>query len=141
MEKMNDKEKDELNRWCHTVLLGKCWHEPKQDSVDVGLRFVPCVHCPNNLKVDLDGIYNPDYTSSLNLASIVEAKILDMDLGQKYMVHLAELVGINSERWSRADTQPEGWTLIHLSACDGFMLATADAPTRCKAARAVVEGA
>ena len=86
------------------------------------------------------GLPIPDFTSSLDLASIVEAKILEMDLGQKYMVHLAQLVEINSERWSRADTQPEGWTLISLSACDGFMLATADAPTRCKAARAAVEG-
>lgn len=113
---MNGKEKEELNRWCHKF-MGYCLS-----------RNEDCGCTPR------------DYTESLDLASIVEAKILDMDLGQKYMVHLAGLVEINSERWSRADTQPEGWTLIHLSACDGFMLATAPPQSRCKAARAAVEG-
>ena len=69
-----NKEKEELNRWCHTVLLGNDWNEhpdlcvvcnkPEDAHPIGGDRFMPPPQ-------------NPDYTPSLDLASIVEAKAIE----------------------------------------------------------------
>ena len=115
-------EKEELNRWCHTVLLGKCWHE-----------FAPyrAIHgqhkCLKDCGTDRhdDDAWNPDYCSSLDLASIVEAKAIEV---------------AGEDLWLRATIN------LSIDNDDGESLClmrrqiTASAETRCKAARAAVEG-
>jgi len=125
---MNDKEKEELNRWCHTVLLGKCWHSRH--------FWREKNWCPNCSPIPTEGgIYVshvPDYCSSLDLASIVEAKAIER-VGE---VHMADCLHniCSHEYFARfAENKLIEW---HPWAAIAF----ASAETRCKAARAVVEG-
>ena len=89
---MNNKEKDELNRWCHKF-MGYCLS-----------RSEDCGCTPR------------DYTESLDLASIVEAKAIERERSA-YFRELEKLCDYDEE------------------SC-----ITASAETRCKAARAAVEG-
>ena len=121
---------EELNRWAHS-LLGLCWHEPKQKSVDVGLMWVPCIHCTDLMKVDLDGIYNPEYTESLDLAAKVEAKAIEMvgeDVYLNHLIYALSALKTPSERRGVSETE--------------FMrlMVTAPALTRVQAAKRAVEG-
>lgn len=118
---------EELNRWAHS-LLGLCWHEPKQKSVDVGLMWVPCIHCTDLMKVDLDGIYNPEYTESLDFAAKVEAKAIEM-VGLSVYVDAIESILSGDDPHFGQDTT----VYIHQHL-------TAPALTRVQAAKRAVEG-
>lgn len=91
---MNDKEKEELNRWCHKF-MGYCLS-----------RNEDCGCTPR------------DYTDSLDLASIVEAKAIERVGQDMYFLFLCHEV----------------------KSCHPLDNVTASAESRCKAARAAVEG-
>lgn len=119
---MNETEELELNQWLHTVLLGKHWHPPKTSDSE---WF--CDECKGQF--GLHG-FNPDYTSSLDLAAIVEAKAIETAGWQVYVDALWGVIAslkYDGDRVKDARPLPQ-------------MMTTANAITRCRAARAAVEG-
>lgn len=131
---MNDKEKELLNRWCHTVLLGKCKHRFDPDELNRTALLPRCLDCgarplscqtgkgEDRYKVLSVEWRIPDYTSSLDLASIVEAKAIELKGWNIYSGALLIVVGYSRNEFISKK------------------MVTASAPTRCKAARAAVEG-
>ncbi len=52
---------NEQNNKTIAEAMGLCWHEPNPKSIEVGLKFTPCVHCKELVRYDFDGHYNPDF--------------------------------------------------------------------------------
>ena len=130
---------NELNKWIVEVLFEGCWHEPRLVDVEGDWWRCQCGIESTGFSKKLIFL-NPDYCSSLDLARLLETKMLEMDLGQAYIVNLAKLLGFDTERWNRQESLPEGWTAQSLTAMDVFILTTATALQRCTAVRAAVEG-
>lgn len=119
-----------INQQIHEI-LGLCWHEMKGGTI----RPASCIHdCGLRMSIAewqlLSDAINPDYCSDLNRVARVEHKILDMDLGDKYITALCEAVLVDTTRWNNAN---EGWRKALLTDDDAFMVATASPKDRCLA--------
>lgn len=73
---------EELNEWLHINIMKECWHEPKQKSIEVGLRLVPCIHCSEHVRVKdfkrfRDYEPGPNYCMDLNAVAEVETKVIE----------------------------------------------------------------
>lgn len=85
---------EEMNRYCHEVILGKCWHEGVTDAVfemGVGALDVPywCPKCKHAVNPpDEDGLFNPDYCSDdspRRLLNEVVDKVIDIYVASSNM--------------------------------------------------------
>lgn len=87
---------EEMNRYCHEVILGKCWHEGVTDAVfemGVGALDVPhwCPKCKSAVNPpNEDGLFNPNYCSDLNAIALVEATVIEK--GGLYFNAIREVV-------------------------------------------------
>jgi len=67
---------EEINRAIHEKVIGECWHEGNPKSREIGLRWVPCVKCHENIRA-WDDEPNPDYCTDLNAVAKAEAKVIE----------------------------------------------------------------
>ena len=62
-----------INKLCAEA-LGGCYHELKPESVEVGLRLAPCIHCGDHFHTFDEYPLNEDYCTDRNaVARLVEA--------------------------------------------------------------------
>jgi len=117
---------NELNKWIVEVLFERCWHEFESMPDNANEKVPICTNC----EWFIDPPENPEYTKSLDLASLVEAKAIEKVGKTVYFEHLCYV------------TQDATWRPEYEKREVAFILSlvTATALQRCTAARAAVEG-
>jgi len=108
---------NELNKWIAEVLFEGCWHDWRSMGPNWGYR------CGKDCGKTSPANYNPDYCNDLNLASLAEAKAIEVAGWNKYYMALTDAI----------DPLTTDCVSIRL-------IVTATALQRCTAVRAAVEG-
>lgn len=122
---------DELNRFVHEKVLGKCWHEFSGLPDNPAYKTPICDHCEQFI----DTAENPDYTSSLDAVAEAERVVVEKFGAQKYGQYLLSVVTdihLVAE-YGFSDTPAIGWQNI-------TKLVTASAEQRCGAIKALFGG-
>jgi hypothetical protein len=75
-------DKNEINRFIHELIIGKCWHEwtpgkPKKIYFGRDEDSISTYQCRCGLVVEGYLLINPDYTSSLDAIAQVEKKVIE----------------------------------------------------------------
>jgi hypothetical protein len=90
---------EELNKYFHEVILGKCWHVADVIDEHEGQKRYGCVICR---QADIGGNdpakFNPDYCFSLDLIYAVMDKVLENGYGV--------LIGNVSDGWRVCFSKP-----------------------------------
>lgn len=71
---MNDKERDELNRYLDTKIMGKCAGNWIGKRRTLSVLMDPCIDCRKTWDYHLD---LPDYCSDLNAVRRVELAVIE----------------------------------------------------------------
>jgi hypothetical protein len=89
-------EQTEINKFLHTVVAGKCWHEVHPRSAELGLRYGKCLNCGDSVNtLWCDEEYTPDYcseSSPRSLLSELERKAIEEKGGIAYSDELINLL-------------------------------------------------
>ncbi len=96
---------EEINRYCHEVILGLCWHEGDFD----------CLKCSTvNYSGWPDNWNNPNHCSSLDAVAEVEAKViaavgLSAYLSQLMIIEQGATLGLCATALQRATACVKAW--------------------------------
>lgn len=118
---------EEINKFFHTVVLGRCWHDFTDRAGDGRPRpYDRCGKCKSKDVVTFrhSAHKNPAYTQSLDLIALVEAKAKYQGLGDQYIKELCYEV--------EKTFTPEFANNMSEYEC-ALATATANAPTRARA--------
>jgi hypothetical protein len=73
MSNTDEMSDEQMNRFFHETVLGKCWHKPVRDQTRLG-NVIICRKCKEEFpRADiLSDVRNPAYSTSLDLIALVE---------------------------------------------------------------------
>ena len=87
---------EELNKYIHTVIMGKCWHEKVQEGDYEMSGNTKCKSCDVTYNDGLQGdaFENPDYTSPNSPRRLLDEveKVVVEKVGVRYLQALIETV-------------------------------------------------
>lgn len=137
---------NELNKWIVEVLFEGCWHKWEGDWLGDGMVVCGCgekYEWNDNYSADWRPPNNPEFTKSLDLASLAEAKAIEVVGREAYIAALAKAVSDQMTRHVMEQFPGREWRSIEIA---GWLdeaklhVPTAGATARCTAVRAAVEG-